>query len=145
MLNAGNIFKQPGIFNSKTGLIHKIKPNIMKENIILEKSFSFSLKILQLYKELTKQREFIISRQLLRCATSIGANIEEAGAASSRKYFASKMSIASKEARESRYWLRLLKADNFIKDYDLSELIADSDQIINILTKIVKTAQQNSK
>lgn len=117
----------------------------MKENIILEKSFTFSLTILQLYKALTRQKEFIISRQLLRCATSIGANIEEAGAASSRKDFALKMSIASKEAREARYWLRLLKEDKFIMDYDLSGLISESDQIINILTKIVKTAQQNSK
>lgn len=134
-----------GYFFIKTGLIHKIKPNIMKENIILEKSFIFSLKILQLYKELMKQREFVISRQLLRCATSIGANIEEAGAACSRKDFAVKMSIASKEARESRYWLRLLKEDNFIQGYDFSELITESDHIINILTRIVKTAQQNSK
>jgi four helix bundle protein len=129
-----------GYFLKKSGLIDKIKPNIMKENIILIKSFNFSLKILQLYKELLKQREFIISRQLLRCATSIGANIEEDGAASSKKDFALKMSISSKEAREARYWLRLLKEDNFIQDYDFSEL-----QIINILTKIVKTAQQNSK
>lgn len=117
----------------------------MKENIIQEKSFIFSLRVLQLYKELMMQKEFIISRQLLRCATSIGANIEEAGAAFSRKDFASKMSIASKEAREARYWLRLLKEDKFIQDYDFSELISESDQIINILTKIVKTAQQNSK
>jgi len=117
----------------------------MKENIIVIKSFNFSLNVLQLYKELMKMKEFIISRQLLRCATSIGANIEEAGAASSRKDFALKMSIASKEAREARYWLRLLKEDNFIKDYDLTGLISESDQIINILTKIVKTAQQNSR
>jgi len=117
----------------------------MKENIIVIKSFNFSLDILQLYKVLVKQNEYIISKQLLRCSTSIGANIEEAGAASSRKDFALKMSIASKEAREARYWIRLLKEDKFIMDYDFSGLIYDIDQIINILTKIVKTAQENSR
>jgi len=117
----------------------------MKENIIVIKSFNFSLEILQLYKVLLRQNEFIISKQLLRCATSIGANIEEAGAASSRRDFAFKMSIASKEAREAKYWLRLLKEDHFIKDFDLSGLVAEIDQIINILTKIVKTAQANSR
>ena len=117
----------------------------MKENIIVIKSFTFSLNVLQLYKELMKQKEFIISRQLLRCATSIGANIEEAGAASSRKDFALKMNIASKEAREARYWLKLLKEDNFIEGYDFSALMNEVDQIINILTKIVKTAQENSR
>ncbi len=114
----------------------------MKENIIAIKSFQFSLKILQLYKVLIKNREFVISKQLLRCATSIGANVEEAGAASSRKDFIAKMTIASKEAREARYWLRLLKEDNFIRDYDLSELLVDINQIISILTKIVKTTQE---
>jgi len=117
----------------------------MKENIIVLKTFQFSINILQLYKLLIKQKEFIISKQLLRCATSIGANIEEAGAASSRKDFALKMSIASKEAREARYWLRLLKEDQFIMDYDFPGLISEIDQIINILSKIVKTAQENSR
>jgi four helix bundle protein len=117
----------------------------MKENIIVIKSFNFSMGILQLYKVLIKQNEYIISKQLLRCSTSIGANIEEAGAAFSRKDFALKMSIASKEAREARYWLRLLMKDEFIKGFDYSTLINEIDQIINILTKIVKTAQENCK
>ncbi|MFO7613347.1 MAG: four helix bundle protein [Bacteroidales bacterium] len=117
----------------------------MKENIIVIKTFNFSLDILQLYKLLANQREYIISKQLLRSATSIGANVEEAGAASSRKDFALKMSIASKEAREAKYWLRLLKEDQFVKDYDFEKLITDVDDIINILTKIVKTTQQSIK
>lgn len=115
----------------------------MKENIIVIKSFQFSLSILQLYKVLIKNKEIIISRQLLRCATSVGANIEEAGAASSRKDFIAKMTIASKEAREAKYWLRLLDEDRFIEDYDLSEMINEINQIISILTKIVKTTQEN--
>jgi four helix bundle protein len=117
----------------------------MKENIIVIKSFNFSMQILQLFKVLVKQNEYIISKQLLRCSTSIGANVEEAGAATSRKDFALKMSIASKEAREARYWLRLLKEDDFIKGYNYTDLLNEIDQIINILTKIVKTAQENSK
>jgi four helix bundle protein len=119
--------------------------NIMKESIIVIKSFQFSLNILQLYKQLVKQKEFVISRQILRCSTSIGANIEEAGAASSRKDFIAKMMIASREAREAKYWLRLLKEDNFLPDYNLGDHISEIDQIINILTKIVKTTQETLK
>jgi len=115
----------------------------MKESVIVIKSFNFSLQILTLYKVLIKNKEYIISKQLLRCATSIGANIEEAGAASSRKDFIAKMTIASKEAREARYWLRLLKEDQFIENYNFSELLEEITQIISILTKIVKTTQEN--
>jgi four helix bundle protein len=127
----------------KTGLTIKLILILMKENIIVIKSFQFSLQILQLYKVLIKNKEYIISKQLLRSATSIGANIEEAGAASSRKDFIAKMTIASKEAREARYWLRLLEEDRFIIDYSFSGLISEINQIINILTKIVKTTQEN--
>ena len=101
--------------------------------------------VLQLHKHLIKQKEYVISKQLLRCSTSIGANIEEASAASSRKDFAAKMMIASREAREAKYWLRLLQEDNFVSDYDLTDLINEIDQIINILTKIVKTTQESLK
>ena len=81
----------------------------MKENIIVIKSFNFSMQILQLFKVLVKQNEYIISKQLLRCSTSIGANVEEAGAATSRKDFALKMSIASKEARGSQVLTKIIK------------------------------------
>jgi four helix bundle protein len=117
----------------------------MKESIIVIKSFQFSLNILQLYKHLIKKKEFVISRQILRCSTSIGANIEEASAASSRKDFIAKMMIASREAREAKYWLRLLQEDDFLPDYNLKDLIDEIDQIINILTKIVKTTQETMK
>ena len=79
-----------------------------KDNIILDKSFDFALHIIELYKQMTAQHEYVLSKQLLRSATSIGANVEEATAAISKKDFAAKMSIASKEARETRYWLRLI-------------------------------------
>jgi len=79
-----------------------------KENIILEKTFDFALSIIELYKKMTEQKEYVLSKQILRSGTSIGANIEKAIAAHSRKDFAAKMIIASKESRETRYWLRLL-------------------------------------
>ena len=80
----------------------------MKQNVIKDKSFDFALRIIALYKLLTEEKEFILSKQLLCCGTSIGANIEEAIAAQSKKDFISKLSIASKEARETKYRLRLL-------------------------------------
>ncbi|HEY9895309.1 MAG TPA: four helix bundle protein [Candidatus Sericytochromatia bacterium] len=75
----------------------------MAESLIQKKSFEFSLKIIRLYKRLQTQREFVLSNQLLRSGTSIGANVEEASAGQSRKDFVAKMSIAAKEAREMRY------------------------------------------
>ena len=88
----------------------------MVESKIKEKSYSFSLKIIRFYQHLTQQKkEFVLSKQLLRSGTSIGANVEEALAAQSRKDFLHKMSIASKEARESNYWLRLLRDSNIVE------------------------------
>lgn len=82
------------------------------ENKILDLSFDFAIAIIELYKMLVQHNEYVISKQLLRSATSIGANVEEANAAQSKKEFIAKMSIASKEARETRYWLRLLDKSN---------------------------------
>ncbi|MCX6208008.1 MAG: four helix bundle protein [Bacteroidetes bacterium] len=109
------------------------------ENKILEKSFDFSLQIIQLYKILVENKEFVLSKQLLRSGTSIGANIEEGMAAQSRKDFISKMSIASKEARETRYWLRLLDKSKLV-ELDYSVYLNSVEHIVNILTKIVKTS-----
>lgn len=79
---------------------------IIMKNIVQEKSFAFALDVIKVYKEMLKQNEYVISKQLVRSATSIGANVEEAQAAQTKKDFAAKMSIASKEARETKYWLR---------------------------------------
>jgi len=114
----------------------------MKESIVQKKSFEFSLKIISLYKKLQKEKEFIISRQLLRSGTSIGANVEEALAGQNKKDFTAKMSISSKEARETKYWLRLLKQSE-LTSIDVNSLILDNDELIRILTSIVKTSQQN--
>lgn len=81
----------------------------MKDNLIQKKSYDFALQIIALYRKLCKANEFVLSKQLLRSGTSIGANVEEAQAGQSRADFISKMSIASKEARETNYWLRLLR------------------------------------
>ena len=111
-----------------------------KENIIQVKTFSFALKIIVLYQKLIKHKEYILSKQLLRSGTSIGANVEEAIAGFSKKDFTAKMSISSKEARETRYWLRLYDASKLV-DLDYSEYLVEIEDIINILTAIVKTSQ----
>lgn len=113
-----------------------------KENIILDKSFHFALQIIELYKLLIAEKEFVLSKQLLRSGTSIGANVEEATAAISKKDFTAKMSIASKEARETRYWLRLLQKSQLVK-IDVTKHLHDVEQLVNILTAIVKTSQGN--
>jgi four helix bundle protein len=112
------------------------------ENKILEMSFDFSLQIISVYKILVDKKEFVLSKQLLRCATSIGANIEESSAAQSKKDFIMKMAIASKEARETRYWLRLLDKSKLV-EIDYSPYLSSVDHIINIITKIVKTSQES--
>jgi four helix bundle protein len=112
-----------------------------KENPILEMTFDFSLQIIELYKFLVQKREYVLSRQVLKSGTSIGANVEEAIAAQSKKDFISKMAIASKEARETKYWLRLLDRSKLI-DKDIKSYLDSIEHIVNILTKIVKTSQQ---
>ena len=114
----------------------------MKKSIIKTKSFQFSLKIIEVYKKLQAEKEFVISNQLLRCGTSIGANIEEALAGQTKKDFIAKMSISSKEARETSYWLRLLK-DSEMTTINVDEQLNDVNELIRMLTAIVKTSQQS--
>ncbi|BBO81354.1 four helix bundle protein [Desulfosarcina ovata subsp. sediminis] len=116
-----------------------------KPNVIKEKSYQFAIDIVQLYKAMIKQNEFVLSKQIVRSGTSIGANVEEAIAAQSRRDFISKMSIASKEARESNYWLRLIRDTNLLKDVDLNYLISGSEEIIRIITAIVKTSSTTNE
>jgi four helix bundle protein len=114
----------------------------MAESIIQQKSFEFALEIICLYQELIECKEYVLSKQLLRSGTSIGANVEEATAAQSRKDFLAKMSIASKEARETRYWLRLLQQSKMV-DIDFTSQLNHIDELIRILTSIVKTTSEN--
>ncbi len=116
----------------------------MKENLVLEKSFAFSLSIIELYKILRAKSEFVISKQLLRSATSIGANANEASAAQTKKDFIAKMAISSKEARETHYWLRLLQKSQLVP-LDYNDYILQIEELIRIITAIVKTSQNNLK
>jgi len=112
----------------------------MKKSIIAEKSFEFAVKIVNLCrKNAYNSIEFELFRQLIKSATSIGANVEEALAGQSKKDFTAKMSIAAKEARETNYWLRLLSATNIIEE---KQLTGDSLELIKILSSIVKTSQE---
>src|ERR1035437_9374286 len=87
----------------------------MSQSIVREKSFAFALEIISLYKQLQSEKEFVLSKQMFRSGTSIGANIEEALAGQSRRDFLAKMSIASKKARETRYWMVLLQQSKLTK------------------------------
>ena len=111
-----------------------------RQNIIQDKSFDFALKIIELYKNLISEKEYILSKQLLKSGTSIGANVEEALAGISKKDFIAKMAISSKEARETRYWLRLYQASKLV-DLDYSGHLKEIEEIISILTAIVKSSQ----
>ena len=113
----------------------------MKEgNVILEKSYTFALRIMSLAKAMREQREYDLASQLWRAGTSIGANVEEAQAAQSRADFRSKTSIAAKEARETHYWLRLTRDGNVIDATMVTPLIDEIESIKRILTSIVKTS-----
>jgi len=112
-------------------------------SIVEEKSFKFAIHIISLVKILRSHKEFIFADQLLKSATSIGANISEAGAGQSKKDFISKMAIASKEARETRYWLKLTNESKLIK-VDLDTYLHEIEELIKLLTKIVKTSQLNT-
>jgi four helix bundle protein len=116
----------------------------MKQNIIQERTFGFAVKSVDLYKKLNANNEFVLSKQFIKSATSMGANVEEAIAGFSRKDFIFKMSIASKEANETHYWLRILEAGAFI-EYNYPELLDEVRQLELILSSIVKSSQQRSE
>ncbi len=112
---------------------------------IQERTFEFAIRIVKLCQYLDEKPgvKRILSNQLLRSGTSVGANIEEAQAGQSRADFLSKMSIASKEARETLYWLKLLEKAELISGDRLQDLKQEADEIVRILTSIVKATKQN--
>jgi four helix bundle protein len=126
----------PGEDDSETK-VSEAQPDITREL-----AFSFALSIVKLSRQLESQRSYVLARQLLRAGTSIGANIEEATAAYSRKDFLHKMSIASKEARETNYWLRLIDQSGILPSVDLGPFLDDSSELIRLLTAIVKTTSR---
>lgn len=113
----------------------------MADSIAKKKSYDFALEIIQLCIRLKEQKHFEIASQLLRAGTSVGANVEEALAGYSRKDFSAKMSIASKEAREANYWLRLLADAGILTGRDGKKLLDASEELVKILTSIVKTTK----
>ena len=117
----------------------------MKENILLNKSFKFAIRVIRLYKYLCDdKKEYVLSKQLLRSGTSIGANINEAQEAQSKNDFISKLSISLKEARESKYWIELLKETNYLSEKEASNILEDLIEIIKLLTSIIKTTKDNN-
>lgn len=113
--------------------------------IIQSKSYVFAVKIVQLCGKLDGKRQFSLSRQILKSATSIGANVEESIGAVSNKDFLQKLGIAYKEARESAYWLRLLKDTGLITGDEFDELYAECIQINKILFTMIRTKKNNMK
>ncbi|MDR3269720.1 MAG: four helix bundle protein [Tannerella sp.] len=115
-----------------------------KDNVIKEKSYTFALRVIRAYKYLSQdQREFVLSKQMLRSGTSIGALVREAEHAQSRADFINKMNISLKEANETAYWLMLLKDSGYIDEKSFSSIFADCDELISLLVSIVKTTKSH--
>ena len=113
-----------------------------KENIIVQKSYAFALQIIELHKLLVEKKEFVLSKQILRSGTSIGANVHEAVASESKKDFVHKLGVAVKEARETSYWLNLLKDSHYITKDDFDKLNGSCEEITKILNSIILTTKQ---
>ena len=111
-------------------------------NIIEDKSFDFAVRIVKLNKYLNEQKkEFVLSKQLLRSGTSIGANIAEAQQAQSNADFLSKMNISLKEAAETKYWIRLLKATDYLTESETQSILSECIEIEKLLYSIVRTSK----
>ena len=118
---------------------------VKDRNIIQEKSYAFALRSVKLYQHLSQEKqEYVLSKQLLRAGTSIGANVEEAIGAQSDKDFIAKLSIAYKEARESHYWLRLLTGTHYLTHPQSESLFTDIEEILKITGSILKTMKSKN-
>lgn len=117
----------------------------MKENIIQIKSYAFAVKIVKVYKHLCEnKKEYVLSKQLLRSGTSVGANVEEAIGGQSEKDFFAKLTIAYKEARETHYWVRLLTDTEFITKEESESLLFDIEELLRIIGSIQKTLRSKN-
>ena len=118
----------------------------MKKNIIKDKSFAFALRVVKLAKFLeTKKKEFVLSRQVLRSGTAIGALVREAEHAESKADFVHKLNIALKEANETLYWLELLYQGEYIEKQSFQSIATDSEELIKLLIAIVKTSKASKQ
>lgn len=115
-------------------------------NIIVDKSKAFAIRIINLYKYLCEEKhEYVLSKQLLRSGTSIGANVKEAVRGQSKDDFIHKMSISLKEASESEYWIELLFETDYITEQQFNSIIDDCRELIKLLTSIIKTGRKEGK
>ena len=118
----------------------------MKESVLKEKSYQFALRVIKLYKYIVaEKKEYVLSKQILRSGTSIGANIEEANQAQSKADFVHKLSISQKEAFETDYWLRLLRDSEYLTETQANSLLNDCRELQKLLTTSNKTAKENLK
>lgn len=119
----------------------------MKEdNVVREKSYAFALRIIKVYRYLAEDKhEYVLSKQLLRAGTSIGANVEEAVGGQSEKDFAAKLTVAYKEARETHYWVRLLRDSDYLTPTQAESLLADTDELLRLLGSIQKTMKSKMR
>jgi len=116
----------------------------MKDNIVKQKSFAFAIRIVKLYQYLCEQRkEFVLSRQLLRSGTSVGAMIREAEHAETKNDFKHKMAIAQKEINETLYWIELLKETEYLSKDQFDSINTDATEIMKLLTAIIRTTKSN--
>lgn len=123
----------------------ELKMTNKKENIVMNKSYVFALRIIKLYKHLVaEQKEYVLSKQVLRSGTAVGALVKEAEHAQSKADFINKMNIALKEANETEYWLMLLKDSDYLDEKSFLSIHADSSELIRLLASIVKTSKQNN-
>ncbi len=117
-----------------------------QKNVLRDKSYAFSIRAINLYKHLTKRKaEYVLSKQVLRSGTSIGANVAEANQAQSRADFISKLSIALKEAVETEYWLNLLRDSTYISEHGAESVLRDCRELLRLLTAIIKTSKNRNK
>ena len=116
-----------------------------KKNVLSDKSYQFALNIVSLYKKLSIEKEYVLSRQLLKSGTSIGANVAEANGAISNSDFSAKISIAYKESLETKYWLRLLKDSDYLEEEKFQSLFESADELSKILYSILKSTRIKPK
>ena len=117
--------------------------NEKRPNIIKDKSFAFALRIVKLYKFLVENKEFVLSKQLLRSGTAIGALVREAEHAESKADFIHKMAIAQKEANETDYWIELLYQSEYLKEEQFNSIIKDIKELSKIIASIIITSKEN--
>ena len=117
----------------------------MRENILKTKSYAFALRVVKLYKYLCANREYVLSKQLLRSGTAVGALVSEAEFGQSKADFVNKLSIALKEANETRYWITLLRDSEYLNEKMFESINPDIEELIRLLVSSIKTAKNNEK